>query len=85
MTAVQAVADAPRHHVDLETDDVAAEVRRLVALGAQEVSSWQRCHVLRAPGGHLLCVVPLHSDEAAGAARPEPGRRRQAGYWSCRA
>jgi len=26
------------------------------------VSSWQGCHTLRAPGGHLLCVIPLHSD-----------------------
>ena len=68
VTAVQAVDDAPRYHVDLETDDVAAEVRRLVALGAREVSVWQGCHVLRAPSGHLLCVVPLHSDEAEFAA-----------------
>jgi len=20
------------------------------------------CHVLRAPGGHLLCVIPVHGD-----------------------
>ena len=74
VTAVQAVDDAPRYHVDLETDDVPAEVARLVALGAQEVSVWQGCHVLRAPGGHLLCVIPLHSDEAsfAAAARTWP-------------
>ncbi len=68
VTALQAVDDVPRYHVDLETDDVAAEVVRLRALGAQEVSVWQGCHVLRAPGGHLLCVIPLHSDEASFAA-----------------
>lgn len=62
--AVQAVDDAARYHVDLETDDVAAEVARLVALGATQVSTWQGCHTLRAPGGHLLCVIPVHSDEA---------------------
>lgn len=64
VTAVQAVDDVPRYHVDLETDDVAAEVARLVALGATQVSTWQGCHTLRAPGGHLLCVIPVHSDEA---------------------
>lgn len=65
VTAVQAVDDAPRLHEDLETDDVPAEVARLRALGAEPVSTWQGCHVLRAPGGHLLCVVPVHSDEAS--------------------
>ncbi|WP_307793112.1 VOC family protein [Amycolatopsis sp. MtRt-6] len=61
---VQAVDDAPRYHVDIETDDVAAEVARLTALGAEPVSRWLECHTLRAPGGHLLCVVPVHSDPA---------------------
>ena len=60
--AVQSVDDEPRYHLDIETDDVPAEVARLVALGATEVSSWQGCHTLRAPGGHLLCVIPVHSD-----------------------
>ncbi|MCA2227752.1 VOC family protein [Nonomuraea aurantiaca] len=30
--------DAPRFHVDIETDDVEAETRRLLALGASEVA-----------------------------------------------
>ena len=62
--AVQAVRDATRYHVDIETDDVVAEVHRLTELGAVEVSSWQGCHTLEVPGGHLLCVIPLHSDPA---------------------
>jgi hypothetical protein len=66
--AVQAVDDAPRYHVDIETDDVAAEVARLTGLGAVEVGEWQGCHTLRAPGGHLLCVIPVHSDPAEFAA-----------------
>ena len=33
VTAIQAVDDEPRYHVDIETDDVAAETARLVALG----------------------------------------------------
>ena len=60
--AIQSVDDEPRYHLDIETDDVAAEVRRLQDLGAVEVSSWQGCHTLQAPGGHLLCVIPVHSD-----------------------
>ncbi|WP_435089477.1 VOC family protein [Micromonospora aurantiaca (nom. illeg.)] len=62
VTAVQSVDDAPRHHLDIETDDVAAEVKRLCGLGATPVSRWLDCHVLRAPGGHLLCVIPVASD-----------------------
>ena len=62
VAGVQAVDDAARYHVDIETDDLDAEVSRLLALGAVRVSRWLDCHVLRAPGGHLLCVVPIHSD-----------------------
>jgi hypothetical protein len=71
---VQAIDDAPRYHVDIETDDVTAEVARLTALGAEPVSRWLDCHTLRAPGGHLLCVVPVHSDPEtfAGSARTWP-------------
>lgn len=65
---VQAVDDAPRYHVDIETDDVDAEVQRLTGLGAEEVSVWEGCHVLRAPGGQLLCVVPLQSEPEVFAA-----------------
>jgi hypothetical protein len=60
--AIQAVDDQARYHVDIETDDVDAETVRLVALGAVEVDRWLECRILRAPGGHLLCVIPLHSD-----------------------
>lgn len=64
VTAVQAVDDLPRYHLDFETDDVGAEVARLVGLGATEISTWEGCHTLRAPGGHLLCVIPVHSEAA---------------------
>jgi len=64
VVAVQAVDDPARYHLDIETDDVAAEVARLVSLGATEVSTWAGCHTLRTPGGHLVCVIPVHSDTA---------------------
>jgi hypothetical protein len=60
--AVQAVDDTARFHVDLETDDLDAETARLLALGAVEINRWLDCRILRAPGGHILCVIPLHSD-----------------------
>jgi hypothetical protein len=41
--------DHARFHVDLETDDVAAEVARLVRLGAEEVS---------AAGPGSCCAIP---------------------------
>jgi len=63
LTVVQAVGgDAPRYHVDIETDDLAAEVARLTALGAEPVGRWKDAFTMRSPGGHLLCVVPVHSD-----------------------
>ena len=63
--AVQAVDDQPRFHVDIETDDVDAETARLLSLGAVELDRWLECRILRAPGGHLLCVIPRHSDDFA--------------------
>lgn len=62
LTVIQAVDDTPRYHLDIETDDLAAEVARLTALGAEPVSRWKDACTLRAPGGHLFCVVPVHSD-----------------------
>ncbi|MDN0195499.1 VOC family protein [Streptomyces sp. S.PNR 29] len=62
VAAVQAVDDAPRFHIDIETDDVQAETERLLALGAVKTAQWLDCHVLRAPGGHPVCVIPVHSD-----------------------
>lgn len=66
---VQAVDDAPRYHLDIETDDVPAEVRRLVTLGATEATRNDGWVVLRAPGGHLVCVVPVQSRPEFFAAR----------------
>ncbi len=63
VTAIQAVQDSPpRVHLDIETDDVEAETARLLALGATSEAQWQECRVLRAPGGHLVCVLPVESD-----------------------
>jgi catechol 2,3-dioxygenase-like lactoylglutathione lyase family enzyme len=56
-------------HLDIETDDVEAEVARLEQLGAR-VKARIRAHVvMEAPSGHAFCVVPSRrSDFPAGAA-----------------
>ena len=55
---VQAVGDAvPRIHLDIETDDVEAEVARLTALGATEVERIKTWVVMRDPVGVVFCVV----------------------------
>ena len=57
--------DAPaRVHLDIETDDVEAEVRRLEALGAQRVMHHKTWWVMRDPAGLLFCVVRVQSPEA---------------------
>jgi hypothetical protein len=71
----QAVDDAPRYHVDIETDDVEAETTRLVALGAIQVAQWLECRVLRAPGGHLLLAPSAH--RRLGQAGDERGHHRR--------
>lgn len=59
---VQAIDDdPPRFHVDIEADDPSAEIDRLVALGAEVVTHHGGWATLRAPGGHLVCVVPVQS------------------------
>jgi uncharacterized membrane protein/predicted enzyme related to lactoylglutathione lyase len=55
---VQAVDHASRVHLDIETDDIEAEVRRLEALGATRVAQVRRWWVLQAPTGQRFCVVP---------------------------
>jgi Glyoxalase-like domain len=66
---VQAVGDPPRYHLDIETDDVDAELARLLALGAVVETPHDGWSVLRAPGGHLVCVVPVQSDPEVFAAQ----------------
>jgi hypothetical protein len=55
---VQELGDgAPRVHVDIHTDDVDAEVARLVELGARPVERLEEWAVMRDPAGLPFCVV----------------------------
>jgi hypothetical protein len=52
-----------RVHLDIETDDVAAEVARVVALGASVIEDRGDYAILRDPAGLLFCVVPVQTGE----------------------
>lgn len=54
---LQRVEHAPRVHLDIEADDLDAEVARLQALGATREGFCKRWWVMRAPTGHRFCVV----------------------------
>ena len=54
---LQRVDHAPRIHLDIETDDLDAEVARLQSLGASKVKFVKRWVVMQAPTGHRFCVV----------------------------
>ena len=54
---IQRVEHESRVHVDIETDDIPAEVSRLEALGAEVVNRLERWVVMQAPTGHRFCVV----------------------------
>ena len=59
---VQTVDHPSRVHLDIETDDIPAEVTRLEGLGARRVSEVRDWVVMQAPTGQRFCVVPAHTD-----------------------
>ena len=55
---LQKVDHESRVHLDIETDDLNAEVARLQALGARAIAFVrERWWVMQAPTGHRFCVV----------------------------
>jgi hypothetical protein len=61
---VQRVAHESRVHLDIESDDVEAEVARLERLGARRVEKVKTWWVLEAPTGQRFCVVRAKRDLA---------------------
>ena len=51
-------AGTARVHLDIHTDDLAAEVNRLERLGAERVQRVHAWWVMRDPAGLLFCVIP---------------------------
>jgi predicted enzyme related to lactoylglutathione lyase len=54
---VQQVDHPSRAHIDIESDDIEAEVKRLEALGAKRVAQIRTWWVMEAPTGARFCVV----------------------------
>jgi hypothetical protein len=54
---VQKVEHDSRIHLDIECDDLEAEVVRLEKLGASRLRFHKRWWLMQAPTGHVFCVV----------------------------
>lgn len=59
---IQRVDHESRVHIDIETDDIAAEVARLEKLGATIDTRMDRWVVMRAPTGQRFCVVRVQRE-----------------------
>lgn len=68
---LQRVEHESRVHVDIETDDIPAEVARLEKLGARVVNRLERWVVMQAPSGQRFCVVRVQ----------RPGFPKNANCW----
>ena len=68
---IQRVAHDSRVHLDIETDDIPAEVARLEAAGATVVNRLERWVVMQAPTGQRFCVVRVQ----------RPGFPKNAATW----
>ena len=68
---IQKVDHVSRVHIDIETDDIPAEVKRLTKLGATVVAELPRWVVMQAPSGQRFCVVRVQ----------RPGFPKNANKW----
>ena len=59
---IQRVDHESRMHLDIETDDIPAEVARLEGLGARVDARMDRWVVMRAPTGQRFCVVRVQRE-----------------------
>ena len=71
LVQLQRVDHESRVHLDIETDDIAAEVARLEQLGAQVSARLPRWVVMQAPTGQRFCVVRVQ----------RPGFPKNANRW----
>ena len=68
---IQRVDHESRAHLDIETDDIAAEVARLEKLGATVAARLPRWVVMQTPTGQRFCVVRVQ----------RPGFPKNANRW----
>jgi hypothetical protein len=69
---IQRVDHESRVHIDIESDDIPAEVARLETLGAKVVDRLERWVVMQAPTGQRFCVVRVQ----------RPGFPKNANCWA---
>lgn len=69
---LQKVEHPSRIHLDIEADDLEAEVRRLEALGAKRIGFVKRWWVMEAPTGQRFCVVNPQRGPLEGRANEWP-------------
>ena len=69
---VQKVDHASRVHLDIETDDIEAEVCRLEELGAKRIQAIHTWWVMEAPTGQRFCVIRASSEDFAAKASVWP-------------
>jgi len=62
---VQKVSHESRVHLDIETDDIEAEVARLESLGAKRIQKVHTWWVMEAPTGQRFCVVRVQRADFA--------------------
>lgn len=60
---VQKVDHPSRVHLDIEADDIEAEVKRLEKLGARRVGEVKSWVVMEAPTGQRFCVVRVQRSD----------------------
>jgi hypothetical protein len=68
---IQRVDHDSRVHLDIETDNIPAEVARLEEIGAKVVEQLERWVVMEAPTGQRFCVVRIQ----------RPGFPKNANRW----
>jgi predicted enzyme related to lactoylglutathione lyase len=56
-----------RVHIDIHTDDLAAEMTRLEELGAERVQQVHSWWIMRDPAGLLFCVIPEPAGSFSGS------------------
>jgi hypothetical protein len=59
---IQGVDHESRVHIDIESDDIPAEVVRLEKLGAKVEKRMEHWIAMRAPTGQCFCVVRVRRD-----------------------
>jgi hypothetical protein len=72
LVLVQKVRHPSRAHLDIEADDVEAEVARLEGLGAKRLEKVKTWWVMEAPTGQRFCVVRVATQDFAQRANTWP-------------